>query len=194
MSHLLSSLRVFFVLTLVLGLAYPLVIFGIGQGLFPHQANGSLVSVDRGHGPAVVGSHLLGQDFHSPQWFVGRPSVYNSKQPYDGLASGGSNLTPAGAPLKQAIRDRAATWLRLRPGVAIPGDLLSASASSLDPELSPAAARYQVPIVAAARQLKETEVAALVESLIKTPPPILPGEKTINVLELNLALEKLTQK
>jgi potassium-transporting ATPase KdpC subunit len=181
------------ILTVVLGLAYPLVVGVIGQVAFPSQANGSLVRVDN----TVVGSSLIGQSFADkkgnalPQWFQSRPSAAGAG--YDGAASSGSNLGPNNKDLVKAIKDRQAA-IEESDSVEIgdiPADAVTASGSGLDPHISPAYALLQVHRVAEARGLSESAVKKLVESMIQGRDLGYLGEPTVNVLELNIALAKL---
>lgn len=178
-----AALRPALVLTLVLfaltGLAYPLALTGIGAVLMPDAAGGSLVSA-HGH---VVGSRLIGQNFAGPGWFHGRPSAAGAG--YDALQSGGSNL----APTARALIDRISAAHAAAPGA--PPDLLTTSASGLDPDISPEAAEWQVPRVAAARHLAKPAVLALVLAHVEQPFAGILGEPRVNVLALNLALDKL---
>lgn len=186
------ALRVLLIATLVLGIAYPLVITAIGRAM-PAQADGSLISVDG----KVVGSSLIGQSFTDkdgaalPEWFQSRPSAAGDG--YDGTSSSGSNQGTGSTTLLKAIAERKAAIAAL-DGVAassIPVDALTASASGLDPQISPDYAREQVARVAAARGLKESDVAALVESMVRGRELGYLGDPTVNVLELNIALAKL---
>lgn len=187
-NDLTSSLRPALVMTglfaVLLGIAYPLAMTGVAQAVFPHQANGSLV-VDHGR---AVGSELIGQGFASDRYFHPRPSA--AGKGYDGMASGGSNFGPTSQPLVDRIKGDIAN-LHPVPGVSIPPDLVTASASGLDPDLSPEAALYQVRRVAAARRLPQARVEALVNGAIETP--ILPflGDAHVNVLALNRQLDRL---
>ena len=188
------ALRFMIVAMAVLGIAYPLVVFGIGQAVAAPQANGSLVTVDG----KVVGSALLGQSFSDsdgnplPQWFQPRPSAAGDG--YDGAASSGSNLGPNSDDLVQAIADRRAA-IAEQDGVdpdSIPVDALTASGSGLDPHISPDYAREQVARVAEARGLEESRVQDLVEQFIQAPDLGYLGQSTVNVLQLNVALSQLT--
>jgi len=188
-----TAVRALLILTVVLGLAYPLLITGIGQLALPAQANGSLVRVDG----EVVGSAILGQSFTDadgnalPEWFQSRPSAAGDG--YDGGASSGSNYGPENEDLIAAIEARQAAITEL-DGVAIediPADAVTASASGLDPHISPEYALLQVARVADARGLSEQDVQALVESMIQVRDLGYLGEPTVNVLQLNIALAKL---
>ncbi|WP_395640443.1 potassium-transporting ATPase subunit KdpC [Pseudolysinimonas sp.] len=185
-----TALRALLVLTVVLGLGYPLVVLGVGQLLLPAQANGSLVVVD----DRVVGSALIGQSFSDadgtplPEWFQPRPSAAGDG--YDGAASSGSNYGPENPDLIAAIEERRAAIAAFN-GVDpadIPADALTASASGLDPHISPAYALLQVDRVAEARGLSAAAVRALVEQHTQGRDLGYLGESTVNVLELNVAL------
>jgi K+-transporting ATPase ATPase C chain len=187
------ALRAMLVLTVVLGIGYTLVITGIGQLIFPAQANGSLVRVDG----KVVGSSLLGQSFTTakgaalPQWFQSRPSAAGNG--YDGGASSGSNYGPNSSTLIALIKSRQAA-IEKSDGVTaaqIPADAVTASGSGLDPDISPAYALLQVDRVAKARDLSEATVKQLVESKIQGRELGYLGDPTVNVLDLNIALAKL---
>ena len=185
-----SALRPAIVMTILfailLGIGYPLAMTGIGQTLFPAQANGSLI---RDSGGKVIGSTVVGQAFTSERYFQTRPSAAGDG--YDGLASSGSNLGPTA----QALTDRvkAAVEKRQAEGVtgAVPVDLITASGSGLDPDLSPAAALAQAPRIAKIRGLPETRVRALVAAETKGPMLGFLGEDRVNVLALNQALDRL---
>ena len=184
-----TSLRPALVLTalfaLLLGLAYPTALTGIGQLVFPAQANGSLI---RQNGK-VIGSELIGQAFAGAGYFHGRPSV--AGKGYDATASGGSNLGPTSKALMDRIKGDLAS---LSPaGTRVPPDLVTTSASGLDPHISPEAALFQVPRVASARGLPEADVRDLVERHKQEPLLGFLGEPRVNVLELNLALDRLAQ-
>ncbi len=188
-----TAARALLIFTVVLGIGYPLLVTGIGQLATNSQANGSLVSVDG----TVVGSALIGQSFTDkkgnalPQWFQSRPSAAGDG--YDGGASSGSNYGPENSDLIKAIGDRQAA-IEKDDGVTvdqIPADAVTASASGLDPHISPAYARLQVARVAAARGIPEQKVSDLVESMIQQRDLGYLGEPTVNVLQLNIALAKL---
>ena len=187
------AIRAMLVFTAVLGIGYTAVITGIGQLALSHNANGSLVSVDG----ETVGSSLIGQSFTDadgaalPEWFQSRPSAAGDG--YDGSASSGSNYGPENADLLAAVAERKAAIAEL-DGVdpaSIPADALTASASGLDPHISPEYARLQVDRVAAARDLPVEAVSELVESKIQSRDIGFLGEPTVNVLELNIALAAL---
>jgi len=183
-----AALVVFVGLSLITGVLYPVVVTGIGKGLFPAQANGSIIER---HGKAV-GSSLIGQNFDTPQYFWGRISA-TSPNPYNAQASGGSNLGPSNPALTEAAKARIAALKEADPTNAapIPADLVTASASGLDPQISPAAAAYQVERVAKARNMPVETVKKLVAENTKGPILGVFGEPTVNVLELNLALDDL---
>lgn len=182
------ALVMFTVLTLVTGVAYPLVVTGAAQSLFPAQAGGSLIQRDG----KVVGSSLIGQNFSEPKSFWGRPSA-TGPMPYNASASSGSNQGPLNPALVDAVKGRVEALKAADPGntAQVPVDLVTASASGLDPHISPAAARYQVARVAKARGLALEKVQALVEQHTEQPLLGFLGEPRVNVLQLNLALEAL---
>ncbi len=173
--------------TLLTGVGYPLAITGIARIAFPSQAAGSLLRVNG----KVVGSRLIGQSFADPKYFWGRPSA-TAPQPYNPIASTGSNLGPLNPALLDQVRASAKSLRDADPGNTqpIPVDLVSASASGLDPEISPAAALFQVSRVARARGLSVAQVEALVRAHERGSLLGFIGEPRVNVLELNLALER----
>lgn len=185
--NLRPALSVFVLLTLVTGLAYPLLVTGIAQGLFPNAANGSIVTVDG----KAVGSTLIGQSFTSSKYFWGRPSA-TAPMPNNGLASGGSNLGANNPALLEAVKGRIDALKAADAGntLAVPVDLVTASGSGLDPEISLAAAQYQAARVARARALPVAQVQALIEANAMTPWLGIVGEPRVNVLALNLALNR----
>ena len=191
MSELRPALIVFVLLTLLTGVLYPLVVTGIGQAIFPRQANGSLIE----KGDQAVGSRLLGQQFSSPGYFWSRPSA-TATQPYNGSASGGSNQGPTNPALADAVRERIAALRAADPGneAPVPIDLVTSSGSGLDPNVSPAAAEYQVARVARARNLSEDAVRRLVAAATTGRTFGILGEPRVNVLELNLALDELPKQ
>jgi potassium-transporting ATPase KdpC subunit len=177
-------------LAVLTGIVYPLFITGIGQAAFQHKANGSLIV----RNSAVAGSSLIGQPFSDPGYFWSRPSA-TSPYPYDGAASGGSNLGPTNPVLLRAITDRITALRAADSGntAAVPIDLVTASGSGLDPDISPAAAEYQVARVARARALSVDVVRNLVEQYTSGRQLGFLGEPRVNVLRLNLALDALGQ-
>lgn len=191
----LAGFRVLLVLTVVLGVAYPLLVTAVGQVAFGWKANGSLVDASGGHQTSVtdttIGSAIIGQPFEGAQWFIGRPSA--AGEGYDTLASAGSNLGPESPDLVTAIEDRRAE-VASREGVdpsRVPADALTASASGLDPHISVAYAELQVARVAKARGLDVATVEDLVGDATSGRTAGILGEPTVNVLELNLALQRL---
>lgn len=181
------------VFTVVVGLLYPLAVWAVGQTAFRGAAQGSLVAKDG----EVVGSALVGQAFDAPEYFWGRPSAAGDG--YDASASGASNLGPTSAELDRLVRERRAALLRANPGAAaadVPAELVTASGSGLDPDVSPAAARFQVHRVAAARAadgIDAEQLRALIDRHTKGRTLGVLGEPRVNVLELNLALDELAR-
>lgn len=182
------ALIIFFLLTIITGICYPLLITGIAQIAFPVQANGDLIM----HDGTIAGSALIGQPFTSPKYFWGRPSATTS-HPYNAAISAGSNLGPSNPALSTAVKERvdalhAADPANTRP---VPVDLVTSSGSGLDPHISPAAAYYQVPRIARERGFDEAVVENLVTKIIESPQFGIFGEPRVNVLKLNLALDDL---
>lgn len=182
------ALSLFVLLTLITGLAYPLAVTGLAQVLFPDQANGSLVKVKG----VVVGSALIGQPFSQPGHFWSRPSA-TAPDAYNAAASSGSNLGPSNPALTEAVAARIAALRAADPGnnAPVPVDLVTASASGLDPHISAAAADYQVSRVARAQGLPAAQVRALVAQHTQGTLLGFLGEPRVNVLKLNLALDAL---
>lgn len=174
--------------TLLTGLAYPMAITGIAQWLFPYQANGSLMKQNG----QVIGSERVGQSFTDPKYFWGRPSA-TAPFPYNAANSSGSNVGPTNPALEQAVQARIEALQSADPGnnSPIPIDLVTASASGLDPHISIAAALYQVPRVARERNLSEKKVRLLVEQYTESRQLGFLGEPRVHVLKLNLALDGL---
>ncbi len=182
------ALSLFVLLSTVTGLAYPLAVTGVAGAAFPEQAAGSLILKDG----KPVGSSLIGQNFSDPKHFWGRPSA-TAPQPYNASASSGSNQGPLNPALVDAVKARIEALRAADPanGTPIPADLVTASASGLDPHISPAAALWQVGRIAKARQLPEAQLSALVAAHTEGRQWGLLGEPRVNVLKLNLALDAL---
>jgi len=182
------ALVLFAGLTLITGVAYPLLTTGIGQVLFPQQVSGSLITENG----KVIGSALIGQSFTEPKYFWGRPSA-TGPTPYNAGASSGSNQGPLNPALTTAVSERVAALRQLDPSntTAVPVDLVTASASGLDPDISPAAAYYQAARVSRLRQLSLEIVNALIAKHTESRQFGILGEARVNVLLLNIALDKL---
>ncbi len=190
-SLLRPALTLFVVLSLITGLLYPLAVTGVAQTAFPDQANGSLIT----QAGKAVGSELIGQSFTEPGHFWGRPSA-TAPMPYNASASGGSNLAPTNPALVDSVKTRIEALRAADPGNIrpVPVDLVTASASGLDPHISPAAADYQAARVAKARGLPVAQLQALVQQHTESPWLGLLGEPRVNVLALNLALDALPKQ
>ena len=185
-SVLRPAISLLIVMVVITGIAYPLAVTGVAKVLFPAQAAGSLILKDG----KPVGSRLIGQPFSDPKYFWSRPSA-TSPQPYNGLASGGSNLGPLNPALTEAIEARIAALRAADPlnRAPIPVDLVTASASGLDPDISLAAAFYQAGRIARVRHLSLDQVRTVIAAHAKRPWLDVLGEPRVNVLELNLALD-----
>ncbi len=185
-------------LTLITGLVYPLAMTGIAQLIFPYQANGSIIE----QSGKVIGSELIGQNFTSDKYFHGRPSATTAPDPkdpsktvaapYNAINSGGSNLGPSNKALVDRVKGDMAKLQKENPGTPVPIDLVTTSASGLDPEISPEAALFQVPRIAKARNLPEDQIRQLVEDHTEGRLLGLLGKPRVNVLQLNLALDRLS--
>jgi K+-transporting ATPase ATPase C chain len=190
MSQIKQALVVFLSLSVLCGLIYPLFMTVVAQGLFPHPANGSPVTADS----RVVGSELIGQRFEDPKYFHGRPSA--TEPAYNAGGSAGSNLGPSSARLMEQVAERMKK-VRQENGLtsrsSVPADLVTASASGLDPHISPASAMLQVPRVARERRMPESEVKEMIVRHTEGPLLGIWGRERINVLKLNMALDRLTQ-
>ncbi len=183
-----TALLLFAVTTLLTGIVYPFAVMGLAQVFFPRQANGSLIKITE----EKTASELIGQPFHEPRYFWGRPSA-TMPVAYNGASSTGSNLGPSNPALKEAVRKRIAALLDADPenSMPVPVDLVTASGSGLDPHISPAAALYQVSRVARARGIDEGKVAKLIRMQIRDRPFGILGEPTVHVLRLNMALDAM---
>ena len=177
---IIQSIRMLLVMTVITGLAYPLIVTGISQVVFKDQANGSLVYQNE----KIVGSRLIGQPFSDPKYFWGRPSA-TSPMPYNGAASSGSNQGPTNPALIDAVKERVSKFEK-QP---VPADLVTASGSGLDPHISPAAAEYQIERISKARNLQPEKLRELVQRHTEGRQLGVLGEPRVNVLELNLALD-----
>lgn len=184
MKDLISSVLMILLMTIGLGILYPLSVWGLGQLFFRHEANGSLIEKEG----KVVGSELIGQNFTSPGYFHGRPSAAGNG--YDAGASSGSNLGPTSKKLIDRVTADAESLSAENPAKPIPADLVTASGSGLDPHISPAAANFQLPRVARERGLSESELGQIVSRFTEGRQLGVLGEPRVNVLLLNLELDK----
>jgi K+-transporting ATPase ATPase C chain len=187
LSQLWPALRINIFLTILLGVGYPLAVTGISQLIFPHQANGSLIT----KGNAVIGSELIGQNFSKPEYFQPRPSAAGNDG-YDPTASGGFNYGPTNQKLIDRVKASVDKFHKENPDYAgpIPADMLTGSASGLDPDISPASARAQSARVVKARGISADQLNQVVAQFTKSPDFGLLGEPRVNVLKLNLALDQ----
>jgi K+-transporting ATPase ATPase C chain len=194
------ALVMILVLTAITGLLYPLAMTGLAQLVFPHQANGSLVEKDG----RVIGSALIGQNFTGPGYFHGRPSATSDTDPadstktvpapYNAANSAGSNAGPTSKALVERVTEEVGKLKAENPGAPVPIDLVTTSASGLDPDISPAAALFQVPRIARERKLPEDRLRQLVQAHTQPRLVGLIGEPRVNVLQLNMALDALATR
>ncbi|MDQ2886922.1 MAG: potassium-transporting ATPase subunit KdpC [Chloroflexota bacterium] len=190
--HLVPAIVLTLIFAAVTGLVYPGIVTGLAQLIFPNQANGSLRTVNG----QVIGSDLIGQYWTSARYFHGRPSATLSDdgskaQPYNAENSGGSNLGPTNATLIKTVQQRTAELQKENPGVPVPVDLVTASGSGLDPDITPAGAYFQIPRIARERGLSQDTVRQLVDNNISGRFLGIFGEPYVNVLDLNIALDAL---
>ena len=186
MKNLTNAVLMTIVTTILFGLIYPLVVTGLAQVIFPDQANGSLIKSSDG---TVIGSRLIGQPFSSPGYFRSRPSAAGVSG-YDASASSGSNLGPTSQKLIDRVKADVETLQAENPGQPVPIDLVTTSGSGLDPHISPAAAEFQVPRVARERGIGEPELRRIIAAHTEGRQFGFLGESTVNVLELNLDLDR----
>jgi potassium-transporting ATPase KdpC subunit len=187
--NLITAVLMTIATTVLLGILYPLLVTGLAQLIFPKQANGALIyGKGGGKGGVIVGSRLIGQHFSAPGYFHSRPSAAGAAG-YDASASGGSNLGPTNAQLIARVNGDVARLQAENPGAPVPVDLVTTSGSGLDPDISPAAAEFQIRRVAGERKIPEAEVAGLVRENSEGRQWGFLGEARVNVLELNIALD-----
>ncbi|MGC2235681.1 MAG: potassium-transporting ATPase subunit KdpC [Pyrinomonadaceae bacterium] len=184
MKDLITSALMILVMTIALGVLYPLAVWGVGQVIFPHQANGSLIEKDG----KIIGSELIGQTFTSAGYFHSRPSAAGNG--YDDGASSGSNLSPTSEKLITRVKTDAEILQAENPNLSIPADLVTTSASGLDPHISPAAAEFQIRRVAKERNINESDLRQIVARFTKSRQFGVFGEPRVNVLLLNLEIDK----
>ena len=184
MKDIITSALMILVLTVALGILYPLAVWAVGQTIFPYQANGSLIEKDG----KIIGSELIGQQFSGDKYFHSRPSAAGNG--YDASASSGSNLGPTSQKLIDRVKTDAETLQKENPNQAVPADLVTTSASGLDPHISPDAAEFQVPRIAKARNMSETDLRKIVAKYTEGRQFGFFGEPRVNVLKLNLELDK----
>ena len=182
-NHLIVAVKFTLITTLLFGLVYPLAVTGLSQLLFPKQANGSLIEKNG----QILGSRLIGQPFTSDKYFHSRPSAAGTG--YDPTSSSGSNLAPTNQQLVDRVKQDVAKLQQENPGVAIPADLVTTSGSGLDPDISPAAAEFQIPRIARARGISAETLRPLVARHTQQRQWGILGEARVNVLELNLDLD-----
>jgi K+-transporting ATPase ATPase C chain len=186
MRHQLNiAIRITAVTTILFGLIYPLTVTALSQLLFPRQSNGSLLTINN----AIRGSQLLGQPFSDPKYFHSRPSSAGTG--YDAAQSSGSNLAPTNHQLLDRIKSDSETLIKENPNTSIPIDLVTASGSGLDPDITPAAAQFQISRIAQARHIPESTLRTLIDKHTQPRQLAILGEPRINVLELNQALDTL---
>lgn len=185
MKILRSTLVLFLLLTVITGFVYPLIVTGLSYAFFPWQAHGSLIEKEGKN----IGSTLIGQSFTSQRYFWGRPSA-TADQPYNGASSGASNLAVSGQAYRQQLATRVQQWRASHGDAPVPIDLVTSSGSGLDPEISIAAANYQAARVAEARSLTQQQVQDVIRKVQRKPVMLFFGEPRINVLALNLALDR----
>ena len=182
--HIITSILMTFWTTVLLGLLYPLVVTGVARVLFPDKANGQLIQRDS----TTIGSRIIGQPFTGPQYFHSRPSAAGAAG-YDAASSQGTNFGPTNRKLIDRVNSDVAQLQSENPGAPVPADLVTTSASGLDPDISPAAAEFQIPRIARERHLPQDQLRRLVHEYLQPRQFSVLGEPRVNVLELNLALD-----